>query len=342
MKIFTEAYKKAQEVIEKKEFSGPEWQKFLKEEAKIKGLFGPDGFSTAHFKTPDKIRKKINSESTNALVRFIIGGKKSGDVVYEAANNTNDLAGLNDRAATLKFVKHLYRAQKRGGQDVWIYSPPKQHTGWIFDEIAGGKETVIARLNMEEELFSDTDMKNMCSALSLALKISEDTKIKLADKSDSTKKIIWRWFMDQDCGEKELNGAIAKLSDGFKKITDCCNSNTLVFTDYPDWRTRRNTLMGGAIPGGEGGGFPIIYIEGAFTDLANRSGNLWTCARTIIHEFSHHEIKTKDHKYRHQGLKPDKAKLPYAKAIDNADSWACFAVDLAGYMPESDRNSFLK
>ena len=66
--------------------------------------------------------------------------------------------------------------------------------------------------------------------------------------------------------------------------------------------------MGGAIPGGEGGGFPVIYIEGAFTDLANRSGNMWTCARTIIHEFSHHEIKTADHKYRHQGLKPDKTK----------------------------------
>jgi len=37
-----------------------------------------------------------------------------------------------------------------------------------------------------------------------------------------------------------------------------------------------------------------------------------------------------------------KTNFPYAKAIDNADSWACFAVDMAGYMPESDRNSFLK
>ncbi|MBE0436189.1 MAG: hypothetical protein IBX56_10345 [Methylomicrobium sp.] len=342
MKIFTEAYKKAKEVIDTKEFSGPDWQKFLKNEAKIKGLFGPDGFSSAHFKTPDKIREKINSETSYSIVRFFGGGKSSGAVIYEAANNTTNPAGLNERAATLKFVKHLYRAQKRGAQDVWIYSPPSGHKGWVFDEIKGGKETILASLNKETEIFSKSDMGNMCSALGLALKISEDTKIKLADKSENTKKLIKRWFMDEDCGDTELNEAITKLSDGFKKIAVCCNSNTLVFTDYPDWRARRDKLMGGAIPGGEGGGFPIIYIEGAFTELANRSGNLWTCARTIIHEFSHHEIKTKDHRYRHQGLKPNKASLAYAKTITNADSWACFAVDLAGYMPESDRNSFLK
>lgn len=342
MKTFTEAYKKAKEVIENKEFSTPTWQKFLKDEAKIKGLFGADGFSSAHYKTPDKIRDKISSETTNVVIRFFAGGKRSGDVIYEAAENSADPIGVNDRAATLKLIKHLYRAHKRGGQDVWIYSPPSEHAKWIFDEIKGGKEAVIAALNKDAELFSSSDKRNMCAALALALKISEDTKIKLADNKEATRAMIKRWFLDEDCGDVQLNDAVAKLTEGFKKIATCCNANNLVFTDYPDWRNRRNTIMGGAIPGGEGGGFPVIYIEGAFTELANRSGNLWTCARTIIHEFSHHEIRTEDHRYRHQGLKPSKASLPYAKTIANADSWACFAVDLAGYMPEADRISFLK
>jgi len=308
MKTFTEAYSKAKNVIETKEFSGPEWKKFLTAEAKLPGLFTSEGFSTAHADTPGKIRTKIDAESSNFLVRFIIGGKTTGDLIYEAANNTADATNVNERAASLKLVKHLYRAQKSGAQDVWVYSPPKQHAGWIFDEIKGSVDTVKSKLSMDDELFSQSDMKNMCAALGLALKIAEDTKVKLGNNDDKLKVFVKRWFMDQDSGDTELNEAITKLTEGFKKIGVCCNSNTLVFTDYPDWRDRRNTLMGGAIPGGEGGGFPVIYIEGAFTDLANRSGNMWTCARTIIHEFSHHEIKTADHKYRHQGLKPDKTK----------------------------------
>ncbi|WP_051040407.1 hypothetical protein [Methylomicrobium album] len=222
----------------------------MKDEAQIASLFGPDGFSSAHFKTPDKVRDKIYSQTSYAIVRFFGAGKTSGDVIYEAANNTASPTAVNDRAATLKFVKHLYRAKKRGAQDVWIYSPPSEHAGWIFDEITGNKETVIAKLNKEAELFSETDKNSMCSALALALKIFEDTKIKLADNNETTKSFVKRWFMDEDCGDTEINEAIAKLSDGFKRIAVCCNSNTLVFTDYPDWRDRRNTLMGGAIPGG--------------------------------------------------------------------------------------------
>ena len=68
----------------------------------------------------------------------------------------------------------------------------------------------------------------------------------------------------------------------------------------------------------------------------------WTCARTIIHEFSHLDLSTSDHKYRHQGLKPKKASFPYAKTITNADSCGVFAVDLAGYLSTKDRNDFWK
>lgn len=60
----------------------------------------------------------------------------------------------------------------------------------------------------------------------------------------------------------------------------------------------------------------------------------------MIHELSHHEIRTEDHRYRHNGLKPNKASFPYAKTITNADSWAVFAVDLAGYLPKAQQIEF--
>jgi hypothetical protein len=69
--------------------------------------------------------------------------------------------------------------------------------------------------------------------------------------------------------------------------------------------------------------------------MTGNSGKLWLCAETIIHELSHHDVSTEDHRYDHAGLKPKKA-FPYAKAISNADSWGYFAIDLAGYLSASD------
>ena len=51
----------------------------------------------------------------------------------------------SNRAATLKLLKHIYRVHKFGGQTVWVYSPPKADSGWVFDEIAGESGTMTAR-----------------------------------------------------------------------------------------------------------------------------------------------------------------------------------------------------
>lgn len=341
MKRFTEAYQKARTILRTQKYREPDWQKFLSTKSGVKGLMGATGPEVRHADAPDKVRRKIHDESNHWLISWLIGGKP-GDVIYQAAEGTPK-RGRTERAAALKFVRHFYRAQKRGAQDVWIYSPPGSYKGWVFDELKGSASDVRRKLDKDDELFSKTDMKNMCAALGLALKISERTKNLLSKKDEKTKKLVKRWFLDEDCGETEMKDALKKLGDGFVKIAASCNSNKLVFTDYPDWRHRRNDYMGGAIPGGEGGGFPVIYIEGAFTKKAENSAMLWTCARTIIHEFSHHDIRTEDHRYRHStpGLRPSKSGFPFAKAITNADSWACFAIDLAGYLSASDRKRFL-
>jgi Lysine-specific metallo-endopeptidase len=49
-------------------------------------------------------------------------------------------------------------------------------------------------------------------------------------------------------------------------------------------------------------------------------------ARTIVHEFSHNYAGTDDKSYCKSGACP--SGLSIADALDNADSYACFAYDL--------------
>lgn len=332
---FTTVYKKAREVATSQKFAA-NWEKILTDEIQLTSLLGNTGLGDGHGDKPEKLRIKISSE-----VKASGGKKKAADVILEAATNAG--GGVKaERAATLKMVKHLHETLKKGGQTVWVYSPPKGYIKWMFEEITGTDANIKARLAKEEEIFTSKERNWMSEALSVSLKICEDTKVKLGAADKNTKKMVKDWFLDEDCGDNELKDAMAKLTAGFNKIAVVCQKNSLVFADYIDWRSKRNKYYGGAIPGGEGGGFPVIYLEGAFTRMTGNSGKVWLCAETIIHEFSHHEISTKDHRYDSSGLKPNKGSFPYSKTIENADSWGYFAIDLAGYLSATDRAKTLK
>jgi hypothetical protein len=328
MNNFCENYSKAREVIANQKFE-KDWEEFLAKKCSIAKLFGEKGFSRAQLLVPDLVRAKISKIAKEKKI-------KSGEVIIEAARNGTSPGALSERAAFLKLVKHLHLAAQKGGQAVWVYSPPKKHTSWIFDEITGPEPTIKSKLNEDKELFSLTEMKWMSGALAIALKVSEDTKIKLARKKldKRTGDTIKRWFLDGSCTDAQTTTAAEKLLAGFKKIAVACNANTLVFTDYPDWRAKRDKYFGGAVPGGEGK-FPVIYLEGAFTRLTGNTGKQWLCVETIVHEMSHHEVSTEDKRYDHQGLRPS-ASFPFADAIANADSWGYFALDLAGYLSKAD------
>ena len=62
---------------------------------------------------------------------------------------------------------------------------------------------------------------------------------------------------------------------------------------------------------------------------------------TVVHEVTHLDASTKDHRYDFKGLKRD-AKFTSAKAVANADSWAYYCADCAGALTESARNSALR
>jgi hypothetical protein len=336
---FTPVYRKAKDVLAGQKFAEPDWQKFLMDQCGAAKLFGAKGFDTAYAEGLDSIRTKIRKDSkhTNALAVFVLGGGP-GDVIFDAAQNKTSGGSWKERAAALKMLRHLYRARKQGGQDFWVYAPPKAHSSQVFEEIAGTDSSIKRKLGQDEEIFSDGERDLMCDALQLARKVAMDASVKIDAKGDAAKRAVRRWFLDEKCTKDELNDALAKLSAGFKKIAAASNSASLVFTDYLDWRKQRNDYYGGAIRNGEGGGFPVIYLEGAFTRLKGNSGKLWLCAETIVHELSHHEVGTEDYFYDSDGLKPNSAGFPYAKAIDNADSWGYFAIDLAGYLSTTDRS----
>jgi hypothetical protein len=332
-KYTTEVYAKAREVLVNQAYEA-DWQKFLTETCRVKSLLGSDGFNASDNDGIDKLRGKIAADAK--------AGGGAGAVLIKAAKNGTTAGSMQERAAALKMLRHTYLVNQSGGQQVWVYAPPKDHASWIFEEIVGSPEVIEPKLGADTEIFSRTEMEWMSSALKLSLKISEDTRVLLGAKSDATAKVVKRWFLDENAGDTELADAFARLAAGFQKISGVCGSNRLVFTDYADWRAERDKYFGAAFRGGEGGGFPVIYLEGAFTRLTGNTGKQWLCVETIIHEFSHHEVRTRDHRYDSSGLQPRKDLFPYAKAIDNADSWGYFALDLAGYLSDSDRSKTLK
>jgi hypothetical protein len=337
MKTFTEAYKKACDTVSKQKFAA-EWQAFLHGQGRLGDIFCDTGPKADALAAPGMIADKIDKAAAQDKL-------SSGSVILAAAANPLSPGTVRDRAGTLKMARHMRRTEVKGSQSVWVYSPPRAHVSWIFDALTGSAPTDAACLSQDEELFGDEEIKWMMTALSQALKISEDVKAKvasLAGASEATKEVVKRWFLDETCGDTELADAMARLNEGFKKIAVACNSPSLVFTDYPDWRATRDRFFGGALRGGEGGGFPVIYLEGAFTRLTGNTGKLWLCVETVIHEMSHHELKTHDHAYDSDGLKPNAVSLPYARAIENADSWGYFAVDLAGQLSQADRLRVLK
>jgi len=332
MDNFSEAYQKAREVSAQQQF-GTDWNSLLKDKWQLQSFYARNGFSRSHAKAPAKLREQLSKGVKDKL--------SESEQLHQAATNPKSGGALTERAAALKFTRHLYHVVARGGQDVWVYAPPQSDATWVFDEITGDEATIKARLERSDEIFSQDERKWMSTSLMLARKVSEDCKHKLAGGmfsgvKNSTKDVVKRWFADEDTTEDDVATIMQTLLDGFKQIASSCNRSSLVFTDYPDWRAQRDKYFGAAFRGGEGGGFPVIYLEGAFTRLTGNSGKAWLCAETIIHELSHHDLSTQDHRYDHHGLKPIKGVFSAAKALENADSWGYFALDLAGYLSKAD------
>ena len=305
MDTFTEAYSKLRDVVGLQAFEA-EWQKFLAEEANVKGLLASDGPAPANASALDRLRERIAEHGLEkraatimhaakagpvALVRAAASagwwalpvadltlrlvGSLGGDAQKTAATVTAAAAkagvgSIADRVAALKMLSHLYRASQRGAQDVWVYTPPRSYTRWVFDELAGSEEQIGHRLDRHDEVYSADDRQVMCVALAQAMKWCLDGASKLGSPTAATRSAVKDWFADQDTTEAQADATITMLKDGLKKIAGVCNATSLVFSDEP---VDRNKVYDAttADTGWKDWAFVrpseamnVVYIQGAF------------------------------------------------------------------------------
>jgi hypothetical protein len=308
----------------------------------LKTLMTDDGFDAAGGAKLDLLRKLLQSKEGEHILK---------SVGLDPKANTPPDGTKVIRAAALKFMRHLYLIRERGAQKVWVFSSPKNYRHHPSDEL-WAKKTSIASIKQSldevDEQFSARQKKALSEATTTGLAWCHKVTSALTKSDDKINEKLKRWFGTSTTTDAELKTICAKLLAGFKKITATINSNHLIFTDMPSIR--------GATGGDEKGlldayafvyagryeKLPIVYIEKAYfsknsTPIATR--DLW--ALTVVHELTHLDCSTKDHRYDYSGLEVG-ANLTAAQALDNADSWAYFCADIAGALSRKERTSALK
>lgn len=250
------------------------------------------------------------------------------------------------KAASLKFIRHLYLVGTRGSQEVWVLSTPKAFTKFTYDELMDAKtsrDQVKTKLEDVDEQFSDETKNRFGEATQLGLAWCEAAKITLSSASSDAKAMekVKRWFAAGDTSETDLKATIASLLAGFKKVAAALNKNMIIITDMPKYRTdsSKNTveafvrLVSGAPERPR-----TIYIEKALYenyDVSVLHDMKKNWARVIVHEATHSEVKTQDKGYAYKGIAPG-TKITAANAAINADSWAFFAADCGGALDAGD------
>jgi len=338
MDRFSSAHKKTKDILSSQKFAA-DWQKHFDA---VKNLFTDTGLDSKYSPQLTKFRADLFKKYTTQWA-----GKKMGEPLLTLSTNSDGSGKKRERAASVKLLKHLYFVQKKGAQDLWIYSPPKAYAKWIYEEFDGlGDTTLKSKLSEEDEVYNEDNKKVMGEGLIRAHALTQKVQMMLADQKESTDTVVKRWFDDGTASTKDLATIKTTLLNGFKKIVNMANSNQVIFSDEPGdrnyWDEERKVYNW------EDFAFiyksekmPVIYIQNGWLKAAN-SGKLDRCARTIIHELSHKAVGTNDKGgYGWQGLKPGGKNMTRAKAINNADSWAYFAMDLNGALTESERTEAL-
>lgn len=332
MDRFSDAYQAAQKVVKDEKYP-PDWCDVI---TKAKALLaGPDGPDPAKEMALSELRKKLLNEGKNAS-ELIVAASREAAVINPR------------RAATLKMLKHLYLAGKTGDQTLWVYSPPKAYTKWVYDEIEGQSETAMqAKLGDEDELYTTDQRKVMADAVQHAARACGKVQAELGIKPGAsevdakTVALVRKWFFgDAVPAKNDMDAAVTKLRNGFRDIAVACSNGKLIFSDDPVYRAKPGKWQNFAlIKTNEE--MMVVYMMKGFLDAAGKPtvAERWLCVETIIHELSHKIIKTDDYVYDFHGLKPGSDKFPAGAGLDNADSWGYFACEVSGILPPADEVS---
>lgn len=337
MNKFSEAYDCARAALQGGNLAG-EFKKLQQPLARLVcGASGPD---TAEKEQLEKLRNTIGDAAKKLAAKVATAEHASAKAIIGGAGSGKN---LDERAATLKMLSHLYHQQSAGSQQVWVYSPPAIYSKWLFDEVAGANsvtlEDVLAKPG--PEVYSATQRAIMATAVQEARAVAMDVTVKLGQASDTTMAVVRRYFGNASSTNKDLLDTMLTLAAGYKKIANACNDGNLIISDEPVDRSGGGWKDWAFIYNSEAMG--VIYLQGAWLKKADEitpsnTSPLYRCVRTIIHELSHKQVGTEDIVYGPKGLKPDGSNaLTPAYAIHNADSWAYFAVDVLGYLTGPDK-----
>jgi hypothetical protein len=308
--------------------------------ASLGQLFSADGLAPAEAAQLIKLRDTLTSAKRKLVAE---GGKGPEEANADAIlNSLGDTTGKQRRAATLKMLKHLYHTKSSGGQAIWVYSPPKIYTKWIFDEVNNATDTALKETlkKSEEEVYSESQRDLMSDAVQTARKVCLDAAIKLGSPNAATKDVIRRYFGNAASTDTDLTTVATTLSSGYQKIASACNATSVVISDEPGDRNGGGWKDWAFIYTAEA--MSVIYLQGAWVKKADEAtpsnqSPLYRCARTIVHELSHKQLRTEDVVYGPKGLMPEgSTALTPDYALHNADSWAYFCMDVTGNLTGTD------
>jgi hypothetical protein len=297
----------------------------------LKKVLGADGPERSHAESLEHFR--------TVTLKF-----KATDKILESSGL--DPAGKNvptedavKRAASLKFLRHLYMVSARGNQEVWVLTSPKTYSHYPLAELMGVKTSNVsikAKIEDIDERFGVQTRTQIGEATMMGLRWCEAAKVVLATAKTDTKAMakVKRWFADGSTSANALAATISDVHKGFKKVANTLNGHRVMVTDMPSLRLDPNQELTEAFIlniSGKTERPRTIYIEKALFENYNVSvlhdmKKNW--ARTLVHECTHIDAGTLDKGYAWAGIEPG-VDLPVADAAVNADSWAFFAADCA-------------
>jgi hypothetical protein len=303
-----------------------------------RGAVVQNGFDVGKYSACESIRKIV--------AKRLKAKTKPAATVLAGAGGTPAASGdaplsdsLSKRVAAIESLRHLWLLKKSGSHQLWVLSLPMQYGDWPEAELAGKPfDSVATKLNDENTRFGTSDRKHLSQATQHGLKwIHKAMIVAGAPGKAKNKTILKRWFADANTTDDDLNEAAKTLANGLLKMSATIKSTFLLMTDMPMDRNNAAEANTNAFVFKDEH-INVIYVERAFFRNTDTWKDLKNWTRIVVHELSHRDAKTEDHRYRHNpaGLKPSVANFSHAKAINNADSWAIFCMDCAGEMTSED------
>jgi hypothetical protein len=361
---FINEYRVARASVAKSDDFEKAWQPLV---ARLEKLMGEDGFDAAEEPALYDLRSHITkgpSQTRHSEDKGILQAVKAWT---EGEAGTIEL-GAKKRAASLKFLRHVYLQNKAGNRRVWIFSLPVEFTDWPsrFLETHASTAGAAKRLLVSKgEHFNDQQRRYLGNSTQQAMAWCQKASVLLANAATAVgssaqperakaRDMVRRWFAETGLSDATLETHIATLSKGFKDIIATLNRGHFVVTDWVPFRGTTDADEAGFLASeaftfrNRHEGMDVVYIESNFfTDdpggVVHGQAN-WT--RIIVHELSHLvcgtvDVKNGQDRYAWYGIGPH-AGYPISDCVRNADNWAFFAADCGGALTDAERNKALK